>query len=66
MAFREHARECRAAEHETPCTTLLPLVHAALLPLVRHEADVVQVVLKHYQWAVLVDRCAIWSSSTSR
>jgi hypothetical protein len=33
----------------------LPLVQAALLPLLRHEADIVQVVLKHYQWAVLVD-----------
>jgi hypothetical protein len=29
---------------------------AALLPLVRYEADVVHLVMKHYQWAVQVDQ----------
>ena len=48
--------EDRAAEHETPCTALLPLAQAALLPLVRHQADIVQLVTKHYQWSLLVDK----------
>lgn len=29
---------------------------AALLPLVRYEADVVHLVIKHYQWAMQVDK----------
>ena len=29
---------------------------AALLPLVRYQADVVHLVMKHYQWAVQVDQ----------
>ena len=46
----------RAAEPEAACTALLPLVQAALVPLVRDEVDIVQIVMKHYQWAVLVDK----------
>ena len=46
----------RAAEPETACSALLPLAQASLLPLVRDKADIVQIVMKHYQWAVLVDK----------
>jgi hypothetical protein len=48
--------EERAAERETACTAFLALVQTALLPLVRWEAGIVQIVMKHYKWAVLVDK----------
>jgi hypothetical protein len=53
----EHIQSTRAlrSTHVTIKSLPLLLVQAALLPLLRHEADIVQVVLKHYQWAVLVD-----------
>ena len=54
--IQEERAEDRAAEHDVARTALLQLVQAALLPLVRHEADIVQAVMKHYQWAVLVDK----------
>lgn len=32
------------------------VARAALLPLVRYQADIVHIVMKHYQWAVQVDK----------
>jgi hypothetical protein len=48
-------QEDRAEDHAAP-TALQAALQAALLPLVRHEADIVQAVMKHYQWAARVDK----------
>jgi hypothetical protein len=51
----EHIQSTRARAVLKKDQHLL-LLQAALLPLVRHEADIVQAVMKHYQWAVRVDK----------
>ena len=50
--LQRRIQEDRAEDH----AALQAALQAALLPLVRHQADIVQAVVKHYQWAVRVDK----------
>ena len=51
--IQEDRAEDRAGDHAAEHAAT---AQAALLPLVRHEADLVRSVMKHYQWVVLVDK----------